>query len=122
MFAASAVVAFVGQAPMTEQTEQRSSRRRRRRSVAIPNAVVPDAEFTSYYGRPIVKASPWTADIPAYFFLGGVAAGSSAFAAGASVTGRPALRRITRLSALGGDHRAARTRSSTTSAGPSGST
>ncbi len=38
---------------------------------------------------------------PGLFFLGGVAAGSSAFAAGASVTGRPVLCRITRLSALG---------------------
>jgi formate-dependent nitrite reductase membrane component NrfD len=74
---------------------------RRKRRRADPNAVVPEAEFTSYYGRPIVKAAPWTADIPAYFFLGGVAAGSSAFAAGASVTGRPALRRLTRFSALG---------------------
>jgi formate-dependent nitrite reductase membrane component NrfD len=74
---------------------------RRRRRGGDPNAVVPPAEFTSYYGRPVVKASPWTADIPAYFFCGGLAAGSSALAAGASVTGRPALRRITRLSALG---------------------
>ncbi len=73
----------------------------RRRRRGDPNAVVPEAVFTSYYGRPIVKAAPWTADIPAYFFLGGVAAGSSAFAAGAAVTGRPALRRLTRLSALG---------------------
>jgi formate-dependent nitrite reductase membrane component NrfD len=79
-------------------TEQVQPRRRRRKS--DPNAVVPDAEFTSYYGRPIVKAAPWKADIPAYLFLGGVAAGSSAFAAGASVTGRPTLRRITRLSAI----------------------
>lgn len=75
-------------------------RRRRRRH--DPNAVVPEAEFTSYYGRPVVKASPWTLDIPAYFFLGGLAAGSSVLAAGASVTGRPALRRITRVGALGG--------------------
>ncbi len=74
---------------------------RRRKRRGDPNAVVPDAVFTSYYGRPVVKASPWTADIPAYFFLGGLAAGSSAFAAGASVTGRPALRRLTRLSAVG---------------------
>ena len=62
---------------------------------------MPEAEFTSYYGRPVVKASPWTADIPAYFFLGGVAAGSSALAAGAALTGRPTLRRATRLSAVG---------------------
>ena len=75
--------------------------RRRRKRRSDPNAVVPDAVFTSYYGRPVVKASPWTLDIPAYFYLGGLAAGSSVLAAGASATGRPALRRLTRLSALG---------------------
>lgn len=62
--------------------------------------MVPDAEFTSYYGRPVVKASPWEADIPAYLFLGGVAAGSSLLAAGAAVTSRPGLRRSGRVSAL----------------------
>jgi hypothetical protein len=78
------------------------SGQRRRRRRHDPNAVVPEAEFTSYYGRPIVKASPWTLDIPAYFFLGGMAAGSSVMAAGASVTGRPRLRRIARVGAFGG--------------------
>jgi formate-dependent nitrite reductase membrane component NrfD len=82
-------------------TEQAPSGQRRRRRRHDPNAVVPEAVFTSYYGRPVVKASPWTVDIPAYFFLGGLAAGSSALAAGASLTGRPTLRRLTRLSALG---------------------
>ena len=62
--------------------------------------MVPEAEFTSYYGRPIVKASPWEADIPAYLFAGGVAAGSSLLAAGADLTGRPALRRTGRLGAI----------------------
>ena len=62
--------------------------------------MVPEAEFTSYYGRPVVKASPWEFDIPAYLFLGGVAAGSSLLSAGADVTGRPALRRTGRLGAL----------------------
>ncbi len=59
-------------------------------AAALPRRrpVVPDAEFTSYYGRPVVKASPWEADIPAYLFLGGVAAGSSLLAAGADLTGR----------------------------------
>ncbi len=64
--------------------------------------MVPEATFTSYYGRPVVKPSPWKADIPAYFFLGGVAAGSSLLGAGADLTGRPALRRAARLSALAG--------------------
>jgi len=62
--------------------------------------MVPDATFTSYYGRPIVKASPWERDIPAYLFLGGVAAGSSLLGAGADLTGRPALRRNSRVAAL----------------------
>ncbi len=64
------------------------------------NAVVPDAEFTSYYGRPILKASPWEHDIPAYLFMGGVAAGSSLLSAGADLSGRPAMRRTGRLGAL----------------------
>ncbi len=64
------------------------------------DAVVPDVEFTSYYGRPVVKASPWEADIPAYLFLGGVMAGSSLLAAGADRTDRPALRRTGRLGAF----------------------
>jgi hypothetical protein len=63
--------------------------------------MVPDAEFTSYYGRPVVKAAPWTADIPAYLFLGGLAGGSSLLGAGADLTGRPVLRRSARWTALG---------------------
>ena len=62
--------------------------------------MVPDAHFTSYYGRPVVKASPWEKDIPAYLFLGGLAGGSSLLAAGAQATDRPALRRTGRLGAL----------------------
>ncbi|WP_375489578.1 NrfD/PsrC family molybdoenzyme membrane anchor subunit [uncultured Jatrophihabitans sp.] len=82
---------------------QLGSRRRRRRGGRGGDGapVVPDAEFTSYYGRPVVKASPWEGDIPAYLFLGGLAAGSSLLAAGADVTDRPALRRAARLTALG---------------------
>lgn len=77
----------------------------RRRRGAGEQAMVPDADFTSYYGRPVVRPSPWTADIPAYLFLGGLAGGSSLLAAGADLTGRAALRRATRataLAALGG--------------------
>jgi formate-dependent nitrite reductase membrane component NrfD len=64
--------------------------------------MVPPATFTSYYGRPVVKASPWENDIPAYFFLGGLAAGSSLLAAGADLRGLPKLRRATRIAALVG--------------------
>ncbi|MER7457707.1 NrfD/PsrC family molybdoenzyme membrane anchor subunit [Micromonospora sp. NPDC126480] len=61
---------------------------------------VPEAEFTSYYGRPILKAPVWTWDIAAYLFTGGLAAGSSLLAAGGQLTGRPALRRAGRVTAL----------------------
>ncbi|MDQ1438259.1 MAG: hypothetical protein QOK43_1888 [Acidimicrobiaceae bacterium] len=64
-------------------------------------AVVPKADFRSYYGKPILKRPVWKWQIPAYFFAGGLAAGSSALAAGAGWTGRPVLRRRARLTALG---------------------
>ena len=64
--------------------------------------MVPPAEFRSYYGRPIVKAAVWHHDIAAYLFTGGLAAGSALLAAGGDATGRPALRRAGRISALGG--------------------
>ncbi len=63
--------------------------------------MVPDVEFTSYYGRPVVRAAPWQEEIPAYIFFGGLAAGSSLLAAGADLTDRPALRRAGRIAALG---------------------
>lgn len=63
--------------------------------------MVPEAEFTSYYDRPIVKAPPWEAPIGVYLFLGGVAGGSSLLAAGAQFTGNEALRRNSRLAAIG---------------------
>ncbi|WP_243704732.1 NrfD/PsrC family molybdoenzyme membrane anchor subunit [Micromonospora sp. KC723] len=62
---------------------------------------VPAAEFTSYYGRPILKAPVWRWNIPAYLFTGGLAAGSSLLATGGQLTGRPALRRAGRVTALG---------------------
>jgi formate-dependent nitrite reductase membrane component NrfD len=74
--------------------------RRRRRGSSDGAPVVPDVAFTSYYGRPVVKASPWEKDIPAYLFLGGMAAGSSLLGAGADLTGRRSLRRSGRIGAL----------------------
>ena len=62
--------------------------------------MVPDAEFTSYYGRPVVKPAPWGHDIAAYLFLGGLAGGSALLAAGAQLTGRDSLRRNCRLAAI----------------------
>jgi formate-dependent nitrite reductase membrane component NrfD len=80
---------------------QRRGRRKGGRGHRGERAMVPDVEFTSYYGRPILKASPWTADIPAYLFTGGLAGGSALIAAGADLTARPGLRRVARLGALG---------------------
>ena len=62
--------------------------------------MVEDVEFTSYYGRPIVKAPPWGDEIAAYLFLGGMAGGSALLGLGAQLTDRPALRMRTRLTAL----------------------
>jgi formate-dependent nitrite reductase membrane component NrfD len=62
--------------------------------------MVPEAEFTSYYGRPVVKPAPWGHDIAAYLFLGGVAAGSALLAAGGQLTGQDTLRRNCRLAAI----------------------
>jgi formate-dependent nitrite reductase membrane component NrfD len=62
--------------------------------------MVPEADFRSYYGMPVVKPSPWKADIPTYIFFGGLSAGSSLLAAGADLTDRPVLRRAGRLAAL----------------------
>jgi len=63
---------------------------------------VPRAEFRSYYGRPVLKPPVWEWKIPAYFFTGGLSAGCALLAAGADLTGRPALRRSARLGSLGG--------------------
>lgn len=63
--------------------------------------MVEDVEFTSYYGRPIVKAPPWGDEISLYFFLGGLAGGSALLGLGAQLTDRPALRMSTRLVSLG---------------------
>ena len=63
--------------------------------------MVPEPEFTSYYGRPVVKPAPWGPGIAAYLFLGGLAGGSAVLGAGAQLTGRTVLRRNCRLAALG---------------------
>jgi Polysulphide reductase, NrfD len=65
--------------------------------------MVPEAEFTSYYGRPVIKSPTWTVpDVPLYLYLGGAAGVSAMLAALADVTERPGLRRVGRLAALGG--------------------
>ncbi len=63
--------------------------------------VVPRAEFRTYYDRPVLKPPVWEWKIPAYLFTGGLSAGAAVLGAGADLTGRPALRRASRVGALG---------------------
>ncbi len=78
-------------------------RRERRGHKRIKGSMVPEAEFTSYYGRPILKSPRWKSpDVPIYLWVGGMAGSSSVLAAMADVTGRPMLRRAWRLVAAGG--------------------
>ncbi|MDQ1433211.1 MAG: hypothetical protein QOF59_27 [Actinomycetota bacterium] len=60
--------------------------------------MVPEADFTSYYGKPVLNAPTWEAlDIAGYLFLGGLAGGSSLVAAGAQATGLRGLARIAKI-------------------------
>lgn len=64
--------------------------------------MVPRAEFTSYYGQPVINKPVWEApDIAGYFFLGGLAGASSALALGADLTGRSTLARAAKVGAAG---------------------
>ncbi|WP_063836959.1 NrfD/PsrC family molybdoenzyme membrane anchor subunit [Phaeacidiphilus oryzae] len=75
--------------------------RKRRRAGKGEELMVEKAEFTSYYGRPVIKAPSWSArDIAGYFFLGGLAGAGSMLAAGAEATGRQGLARTMRASSL----------------------
>jgi formate-dependent nitrite reductase membrane component NrfD len=78
--------------------EQPARRWRRKNRAEAP--MVPDAAFTSYYGKPILNQPTWEpADIAGYLFLGGLAGAGSAIAAGAHLTGRPALARTLKCGA-----------------------
>lgn len=79
-----------GQAPPGEGAPRRPRRRGRREE----QPVVPPAEFTSYYGRPVLHQPVWeAADVAGYLFLGGLAGAGSVLGAGAQLTGRPDLAR-----------------------------
>ena len=65
--------------------------------------MVPEAEFTSYYGRPIIKAPTWkTPEVPLYLFLGGAGGVSAGLGALAEFTDRPKLARNAQLYASAG--------------------
>ncbi|QSB12749.1 polysulfide reductase NrfD [Natronosporangium hydrolyticum] len=59
-----------------------------------PAATVPEAEFRSYYGQPIIKAPTWkTPDVPLYLLFGGTAGATAVMAVLAEATGRQRLAR-----------------------------
>jgi hypothetical protein len=65
-------------------------------------AVVPDAEFRSYYGRPVLKEPVWKWEIAAYLFTGGLTAGSALLAAGCDLIGDAGSARTLRLATVAG--------------------
>lgn len=71
-----------------------------RRRRGAERQMVPEAEFSSYYGRQVVKPAPWKREIPTYLYTGGLAAGSGLIAAGAQLVGLRTLQRNARLTAL----------------------
>lgn len=80
----------------------RPPRVRRRRRGGGEQPMVPPAEFTSYYGKPVLNPPVWEArDIAGYLFLGGLAGASSVLAAGAQLTSRPGLERTAKAGAAG---------------------
>jgi formate-dependent nitrite reductase membrane component NrfD len=82
--------------------EPTGARRKRRGGRRGEQAMVPEAELSSYYGRPVVKEATWAPlDIAGYLFLGGLAGASSPLAAGAQLSGRPGLARPLKLGAAG---------------------
>jgi hypothetical protein len=68
--------------------EGRGERRRRRRDM-----MVPEAEFSSYYGRPVIKEPAWTLEVPWYFFAGGMAGAAAPLAVAARMAGNQRLAR-----------------------------
>jgi hypothetical protein len=88
--------------PVGEPKGRLKSRPEARRRRHREQPMVPEAEFTSYYGRPVIKEPVWKApDVPGYLFLGGLAGASSVLAAGSQLSGYRDLARMAKLTALG---------------------
>jgi len=64
-----------------------------RRGRRVRGSMVPEAEFRSYYGRPIIKEPVWTWEVPWYFFAGGLAGASASLGLGARLAGNHRLAR-----------------------------
>ena len=65
--------------------------------------MVEEAEFTSYYGRPIIKKPTWkNPEVPLYLFLGGAGGTSAVIGALGEFTGRRSLAKAAHFTAAGG--------------------
>jgi formate-dependent nitrite reductase membrane component NrfD len=65
-------------------------------------AMVPRAEFRSYYGRAVLKEPVWEApDVAGYLFFGGLAGASSVLAGFAQAAGQPELARAAKVGSAG---------------------
>lgn len=72
--------------------------RRPRHPTRGEQPMVPEAEFGSYYGQPIINQPVWRGrDIAGYFFLGGLGGAASVMAAGAHLSGRGRLARALKV-------------------------
>jgi len=91
-----------GERPGRDAVTKPQQGRRRRRDQRGERPMVPRADFTSYYGRPVLNAPVWQSpDIPGYLFLGGLAGASAVLGAGAQLTGRPVLAGAAKTGAAG---------------------
>ncbi|MBP2708146.1 polysulfide reductase NrfD [Microbispora sp. RL4-1S] len=65
--------------------------------------MVPEAEFRSYYGQPIVKKPIWhEPHMPTYLYLGGLSGAASVMAVAARLSGADRLARASQMIAFGG--------------------
>jgi hypothetical protein len=60
------------------------------------------AETVSYHGQPVLKVPVWTAEVPIYFYFGGLAGASGGLAYLAGLRGEEVLARRAWATALGG--------------------
>ncbi|MFF5208374.1 NrfD/PsrC family molybdoenzyme membrane anchor subunit [Streptosporangium sp. NPDC000396] len=66
-------------------------------------SMVPEAEFRSYYGQPVIKAPVWhEPHMPLYLYLGGLSGAASVMSAMAGLTGHDRLALTARVTAATG--------------------
>ncbi|MEV6793283.1 NrfD/PsrC family molybdoenzyme membrane anchor subunit [Streptomyces sp. NPDC051320] len=89
-----------GARPGRQAVTGKAAGRKRRGGKRGEQPMVPEAEFSSYYGKPVLNKPTWkAADIAGYLYLGGLAGASSLLAAGAQATGRRPLARTAKAGA-----------------------